>query len=157
MDLEAFGAFAQDWPAWREEAEDVPSDMPDAELLVSLTRHRPTWELLLTSVAYLLADPRKEAESDASMDEAEMRGRITELADALGSPAGERSVPGFAAIASRVATLPYAELLAGAPRLFSLLEGTSVAAVRGLMRHIYCKQRYPKGGAQYRQCLLSGN
>lgn len=155
LDLESFGSFAEDWSTWRKLAAGLPSSVPGSELLRAVTGERSTWELLLSSMAYVLVGPQ--AQEEGYLPEIGMQDRLTGLA--LELSASDVSPPplGFAEVTEKVATLPYSELLEKAPFLRVVLEGTTRTALSGSLLFMYCRKKYPDDRAGFERCLITGN
>jgi len=154
LDLKSFGNLAKDWSDWRDVAADIPLSVPGSDLLRAVTDERRMWELLLSSMAHVLVGPQ--ARREGYIPEIGMQERLIEFTQQLSASVLAPPPPGFEEVASEVATIPYEELLQEAPRLAGVLEATTHAALSGALLHLYCKNKYPNGGADYRRCLIGG-
>jgi hypothetical protein len=153
LDLKSFRGLAKDWTDWRDTLTDAPESAPGYDLLRAATEDRVTWELLLSSLAYVLVGPKSVLEG--YVPEIALQERITRLVYELAETQGD-APDGFSYIAYQVGGSSYPDLMKVAPHFAGVLESTTPSSFSGALLYLYCRNKYPNGGSDYQQCLITG-
>lgn len=145
VDLEAFEQIARDRRDWRRALKESSHDVqaPELTILTELSRTESTWQLAISALAYI---------DSQSLENGDGFG-LGDLAQALTSLPGRRSVPRFENVATTVSNMPYRALIRAAPRLSSVLRHAPPISAASSVRVLHCLERYPNGGPELLRCI----
>lgn len=123
------------------------SASPTARTLATLVRSRPTWELAVTSAAYVHLKTPQIVMAREDSD-------LLVIADALKSLSGRAKLPEFVDLAGVVSTLPWKTLIREAPRFAATLHHERPLITSGLFEcTLMCMNTFPNGGPEFLKCL----
>jgi hypothetical protein len=152
--LADFQKMAENWYAWKTvqtkshfRGRQIQPITARNAVLDLLATTRSTWELAIVCAAYALLRPSSVPKSSNEGTD------LLNIARALISLAGRRTLPDFQTLAANVSTLPYKTLIRSAPRLLAALRFHRTLTAASVSCTGYCLFHYPRNSPEFYQCL----